>query len=389
MWEALLKVQKFIQTLRPLRIQYSCNKNGFHENHSQTRKIYSALIDTNQILIWLASWIGLNHALSKNNSSENQTSVQQQVLGMVVQVLYVGIFALVLASTWTFQFRGNATVWLMSQVENFNIQRKLENLNPINKTKKPNLDLFDIFLYGMVGSCAIGALIIGMMPLLTQNTPAHFILKRILLPENILSELSSKPVVFTLICCAYLLIFGVFGTTSILQVLIFMCGILHEFTIILKPKNVKLFSGRRFFNAKQIYMKSYLFAEQYNMFGCVYFPVIITTGFVINVVTSIICIEFHSELPIMLVTCFAGLDVITWSLCVGLHSFAMVINEDGIKFRKFWKSRLIKRRDRKELCACMPIICKIGPFFALKRTTLLRTMSEIVNAIVNILIVDQ
>lgn len=391
MWEALLKIQSLLQAIRPVRIQYSPAQDQFYQNHSRARKIYSTIIEPNHILIWITSWIGLKHVLS---TDDEQISVQQQVLAMVCQVLYVGIFLLVLASVWTFQFRGNSVVWIMTQVGIFEAKRNQQKPGAQNKTKSftQNLGLFDLLLYGMVGICATGASTVGFMPLLSHNTPAHIILQWIL-PESLSKELFNQPILLILICCTYLGIFGFFGGAAILQVFIYMCATLYEMSHMMKPtyirKDFRMARISRFPYMKQLYMQSYLFTQQYNALGYIFFPVVMTSGFVVNVVTSMICITFYSHLSVLLVVCFAGFDVICAGLTVGIHSFAMISSEEGEKFHKLWKFRLVTKRLRKDLQACMPITVEVGPFFTLQRTTLLTTTSQIVDAIVNLLIMEK
>lgn len=107
-----------------------------------------------------------------------------------------------------------------------------------------------------------------------------------------------------------------------------------------------------------------------------------------NVVISVICIEFYAHLHSLLLGRFAGFDVICAGLNVGINSFALVSSEESDKFYWYWRLRLFTRQQRKVFQACMPITFEIGPYFVLNRTTLLNTKSEIVKATVSFLIMD-
>ncbi len=375
MWLTLLKVQKVIQQIRPLRIQYHENNGGFHETHTKTRKIISFLVDSNVLLIWIASLLCLKSVMTE--TPDPSVSVQQSILRMVLQVLVFGLFSLFLAAVYTFQSRGSTTVWMMTQAIGFYAKRERKHQKS-QKTKK--FSMFDLLLYGMVGVCTVGASTIPLMPVLSSNTPAHLILYTIL-PEPAIAQLKSVPFLVTIICCTYLAIFGYLGVVPVLQIFIYMCGVLYESTFMLKSTYIKGNLGflrlSSFPRNKSIFMQSFLFMQSYNDFGYVYFPLVIGTGFVVNVVTSLICIEFYAHLHPFLFACFAGFDFICAGLTLGINSFAMVGSEESDKFHRYWSVRLFTTQQRKD-----------GPYFVLKRTTLLNTTSEVVKATVSLLIMD-
>ncbi len=174
-----------------------------------------------------------------------------------------------------------------------------------------------------------------------------------------------------------------------------MCGVLCETQFMLKPTYVPnirnaviLLRPSYFLRNKLIYMQSLMFQQSYNSLGYVYFPVVIGTAFVVNVITSFICIQFYSEIHPMLFTCFAGLDLICAALSLGIYSFAMISSEESNKFHLYWSKRLFTKLHRSNLKACVPITLEVGPYFVLKRVTLLNTTLQIVSATVTLLIMD-
>lgn len=238
----------------------------------------------------------------------------------------------------------------------------------------------------MVGVFAIGSSTIPLMPVLCKNTPVHLIL------YTILPESASVPFLVTIICCTYLAIFAYLGVIPVLQVFMHI-HVRRPLRIYIYAKDdfkasLEFVRFSSFCTNKLTFMQSFLFIQSYNDFAYVYFPLVIGTGFVVNVVTSLICIEFYADLNPLLLACIAGFDVICVGLTVGINSFAIFSSEESDKFHRYWRVRLFTRQQRKDFQACMPIKIEIGPYFVLERTTLLNTTSEIVKATVSLLIMD-
>jgi len=142
--------------------------------------------------------------------------------------------------------------------------------------------------------------------------------------------------------------------------------------------------------ALKIYKQSFLFIKEYNSFGIIFFPFIMTVGMSINIVTTFICIKFHSNLPLLVTFAFGGFDSVCWILTVGLYAYTMASSEECDNFHEYWRRRdckiQLEKVERKQLTGCPPIRVEIGIFFPMKRTTLINALDQCVNIIVSLLL---
>ncbi|CAL8090585.1 unnamed protein product [Orchesella dallaii] len=399
MWEALLKIQKVLQSIRPLKVEYE-PKRGYYENTSWSQKITSYLVVSNVSLIWLASGIGLKILSSDSPNDEfisvkdKHNNIQKKILNTVLHTLYLGIYSLLLAAVWTNSYRSTNTVWMMTQAKFLYAKRES---HPSTKTsnKKLPFDLFDMLLYSVVVICIFGIATLTFPPIITDNTPAHLIFKTIL-PKSIISAHSKW---LTGLCCAYLGVVGGFGVVPVLQTFTFMCAVIFESQFVLRPSYqtpkqyytaiFRMHKRVNFQEGKLLFSQNQLFVRSYNDFGDVYFPLVMTCGFCVNVVTSLVCIKFYEDLSIMLLLIFGGFDLVTVFVTIAIHSFCMAGLEEFGKFEKFWRLRLFTKLQRRQFRACMPLKIGIGCFFNLKRRTLLNTISEVVKQTTTLLIADE
>ncbi|CAL8075463.1 unnamed protein product [Orchesella dallaii] len=195
----------------------------------------------------------------------------------------------------------------------------------------------------------------------------------------------------TVLCVLYLGGIAGVATLSIMQVLIFICATLCESQLILRPGYgiPSVWKRLDFQRARLLYTQAVLLMRAYNSFGYVYFPLVIMTGFTINVTTTFVCLKFYKDLAPMLLLVFAGFDIVCVLVTAAIHSYAMMGAEEGDKFCGFWKANLFKNVERKQFRACYPIRVEVGPYFVLQRTTLLNTISEVVNGTVTLMIAEK
>lgn len=89
-----------------------------------------------------------------------------------------------------------------------------------------------------------------------------------------------------------------------------------------------------------------------------------------------------------MLTLFLAFDIVCAICTVVTHMFAVVATEESEKFYNFWKGRIFGKLGRKRLEACMNLNIWLGSVFSLKRSTLLNTVSEVVNTTVTLLLLD-
>ncbi|CAL8075466.1 unnamed protein product [Orchesella dallaii] len=387
MWEVLQKIQTGLQRIRPFTVEYSKKKSKFIEKITLQTKIVSILIDSNVILCLFATFYGLKLLLSEADKNKKSSDNLQNILNSVLHILYLGLYSLMLAASWTMWKRSKETLWMISMGKNFYEKRERLIKRVVKKKGKKTFTVFDFLLCGMVVIVLFGASTAGLLPILTNKTPGHIIFGFIV-PQSFIKEQSGW---LTGLCVVYL--GGVAGLAAlpIMQILIFMCATLCESQLILRPGYGVSSVWKRldFHRARLLYTQAVLFIRAYNSFGYVYFPLVIMTGFTINVTTTFVCLKFYKDLAPMLLLVIAGFDIACVFVTAAIHSFAMMGAEEGDKFCGFWKGNLIKKIERKQFRACYPIRVEVGPYFALQRTTLLNTISEVVNGTVTLLIAEK
>lgn len=405
MWSSLIRIQKLIQQLRPLRVIFT-DDQGFFENPAAKGNLKVRIIDRNLVLIVIASIIGLKRVLGENNPT-NQTSpdltreqikiqTQKMVLGGVLLILYTVIFLVLLVTMFSFKYRSNSGVFMMSQARALHLDRKR---NP-GKTQgagaptKRESVIFGALIYNLMTVCFVGLAALTVFPLASRNNPGRVILSW-LLPENIMQ---GKPILIKLISCVYIGISTYFGIIPVIQAFSYMTAVLFESKYILKQafNNLSVsftFNNRRsaetFCRQWNIYAQNVLYVRAINSFGHYFYPGTMLTGFCVNVVTTMVCMKFYEQLPAVVFLLFFGFDIVTAVATAAVHSFAVVAKEESERFRRYWKSRLFGKLARKQLRACIPTGINIGPFFPLQRSTLLNTVIEAANMVVTLLLLDE
>ncbi len=241
--------------------------------------------------------------------------------------------------------------------------------------------LFELIVINIGSAMFVGLLNIAFSPVLCHVTPPHY-LQAILYPNQ---RFSYK---FTGFCCIYIVTIGTFVVLKIGKLLFYICAALYESQFMLRtaysPNSLEPPSN--FQKAMHTLRQSYLFIKEYCTFGVAFFPFIMALGICVNIVTTLVCIKFHSHIPPILTLCFGGFDIATLVITIGLYGFSMAGPEEYDKFLVYWKRRLIKKLERKQLTGCVPITVHVGIFFEMKRTTLLNALDQIVNFTVSLLI---
>lgn len=334
MWNNIKNVQIFLQSIRPTPIQYSSQSQGFHENLTPVGKRWTFVLDCNVGLMWLAAFVQLTSRITEESAEETD---QADILNMVLQYLFLAMYTLVLSASWTFRFRGPATIWMIENSYFLSSERKSADNY---EEKRAEEILYGSALYGVVVVCFSGSFIHGAMPLITNSTPGHTIFKWII-PGGILKDMGMW---YNVVCCSYMGFIGFVGVLPIIQALMFQCGFLYESQFTLKPVYGESCLTKAFAKYKTVYHQSFLFIQGYNRYGYVWFSGLMGSAFFLNVISTLICIRFHSVLHPLLLGFFVGFDVICGILTVMIHAISMLSSEEAAKFLGYWAPILFSRQ---------------------------------------------
>lgn len=405
MWNSLIRIQKIIQKLRPLRVIYNDGESGFSANPLAKKQFKMRLIDRNLGLLVIASIIGLKKVYSTTNSSSHtdpskvlspediKLQTQKIVLGSVLFILYMTLFTVLLVATWSFKARTNSAVFMMNLARGLFVDR-LQNPGKIpGAPTKRESALFGFLLYNLLMVCFVGLAAVTVFPITSNNNPANVVLNWIL-PVNVYEN---RPNLVKFVSCVYIGICGYFGVIPVIQAFSYITAVLYEVKYILKRAynnvNNENSCAQKLPNTFQyqwtIYAQNILFVREINQFGYFLYPGIMLTAFCINVVTTMVCMKFYQELPVLMFLLFLGFDAVVAVATVVIHSFGVVAKEESERFRMYWKPRLFSKLAQRRLKACIPTAVRIGPFFALQRSTILNTVCEIVNMVVTLLLADE
>ncbi len=407
MWHILIRIQKIIQKLCPLRVIYTDDNSGFSANPLAKKQFKMRLIDHNLCIVTIASIIGLRNVLntkinsnqidhSKDLTSEDiKIQTQKMVQGAVLFILYTTVFIILLVTTWSFKHKTNSAIFIINQARRLYLDRVRNPGKLLGGPTKRESALFGAFFYNLLIVCIVGHAAMTVFPLTSSNNPAHVILTWIF-PLNWCVALPSLVKTFS---CIYIGTSGYFGVIPVIQAFSYITAILYEAKYILKRaynfdngetsfkfyvKKYPLTFNRQWI----IYAENILFVREFNQFGNSLFPGIMLTGFCINVVTTFICMKFYEELPASMFLLFLGFDA---AVAVGtfvIHGFGAVAKEESERFRKYWKLRLFSKLAKRRVKACIPTAICIGPFFVLQKSTLLNTVYQVVNMVVTLLLAD-
>ncbi len=373
MWNSLIKIQKIIQKLRPLRVIYTDDASGFSANPLAKKQFKMRLIDRNLGLVVIASIIGLKQVLSSEpdsnptNQSEKVSSedlkiqTQQMVLGAVLFILYTALFIFLLVTTWSFKHRTNSAVFMMKLSRGLYLDRvRNPGQIPGAPTKRESA-LFGALLYNLMVVCFVGLSAVTVFPITSKNNPAQVLLTWIL-PQHLIEN---RPGLIKILSCLYVGISGYFGVIPVIQALSYITAVLFETKFILKRANgydtnntdnkFGIQNQPNLFHRQwSVYAQNILFVKEINQFGHFLYPGIMLTGFCINVVTTMVCMKFYEELPVLMFLLFLGFDAVVAVATFVIHSFGVVAKEESERFRIYWKPRLFSKFAQRRLKACIP-----------------------------------
>ncbi len=402
MWTSLIQIQRILQNLRPLRVVFE-SKSSFSGNHLAKKQLKMRVIDRNLFIIVIASIFGLRRVLKTNISSQQidkakavtpediKTQTQKMVLGAVLFILFMTLYSICLATTWTFKYRSKNAIFMMNQARGLYLDRLMNPGKIPGAPTKRESALFGALLYTLMMTCFVPLIMVTVFPATSRDNPSHIICTW-LLPANVIEE---RPILIKIFCCLYMGIFGYFGVIPVVQAFSFITAVLYEAKFLLKRgykygENVGIEKHSNSLHRQWIiYAQNIIFIREINRFGSCLYPMIMLTAFCINVVTTMVCMKFYQQLSTLMLVLFLGFDVVVAVATVIVHSFGVVAKEESERFRKYWKPRLFSKLARKQLNACIPTPINIGPFFELQRSTLLRTVSEVVNMVVTLLLADE
>lgn len=380
MWETLLKSHQLVQKIEAHGVKYSKARDLFYLEHT-SKNIFSTLINFNNILICIAFLIGFKW---ESNTGSSSNSYQLQILKTVIQSLNLSMFSIGIVATWTFNNHGDISCSIMNQARKFHRERNGKGGSNWNTL------LFKLIIINIVSSCLGAMAAIIFTPFLCKITPPHLI-------YSMIFQSSSFSLEFTGFCCIYMATVGVFVCVKTTKLLLYMCAVQYETQFMLKSaySYSNTVSGHsknlpNFKSSIKIYQKCFLFICQFCKVGVAFFPFIMALGMCVNIVTSLICIKFHGSIPAILVVAFGGLDLATLVVTVGLYGFSVVGLEESDKFKKYWsRMRFMKKIERKQLAACLPITVNVAAFFTMQRKTLPQALHQIVNFTATLLMLDE
>lgn len=399
MWVAFFTVYQFLQKIAICRVEYDPVKERFVENRNKNYKYW-----------WVNSQISLVCIMSAGRMvyyiRTDRSKTGLTFMDFVIDLFFWTITFLQNVCVWTFWKRKQFGAWFLNQTM---ARRQLKGnlhsfqcfmpytcspkflIEPDFSDKK--FDLMTVMLYSLVGLFLLCPVVIAALPFIFKSTVIHDILN-IYLPDTIMEN----PTFAAIACSLYLAIHALLGEIPISLTLCLIMIAVYEAQYFLKPAFIlrksnsigrpKLTTFKIIFpRAVKCYRIGYLIWEALMSYGTVLFPSLMMTAYFLNVVTTFACLKLHHELHPVVLVMLGAVDILCLANTVTLHFFALVICHDFERFYQFWKGKLLAKRYRKLLKACIPIRVKIGSFFPLKSSTILATMQEIVNMTMTLLLV--
>lgn len=410
MWGSLYKIQKLLQKLRPLYIHYA--NELFYQNliTGKLLRLKLNLIDFNLLVVSVACVVGLNKILAGDKGKQETKTLaqikqetQRMVLGSVFFTLFLILHWICLVVSWTFRHRSTQAIVMVNQARHMDQKRnRYPDHYPVRPSKM-EIRIFGAVLYNFVAACFGGLIAVIILPLMSKSNPGYVMIAW-LVPDDFLSN---RSFFHRVLASVYIGIGGYFGVIPVIQAFTFITAALYELRYILKQGYYKIDKGmnsltcfgfhsqlrppqvQSFHRPWMIYAEDIIFVTVINQFGRVFYPATMLTAFVINVVTSTVCIKFHHELQGIVMALFLGFDVVVFFATWAVHNFAVIVKEESDHFRECWKKNLFSKLQRSQLRACIPLEIQIGAFFPLQRSTALNTVMEVVNALMTLLLMDE
>lgn len=378
MWTTLIKIHKTLQKIRPLRIIYN-NQSGYFQ-HEKSHPILKGFIDLN--LFCILVFLCFRLALLQSSSPTSSQNKFESIFHLSVLVVSIGLFSGGLATMWTFQNHIYSTIWVVNQSKTFNTQRCGQSY-----AKRMNITtVFEFIVENIVVIVTAGAGTIALLPLIESKSPGQVLTELLpdLIPFKVQLELTIT--VGTVLCMA---LFGLYTCIDVGQTLLFMCAVLHEAQFAIGKTYRHGYILEMFGDSKHVYQCSQIFMREYNNFGTVVIPLLMSVGMTINVAATFVCIKYHTNISLIMLGFLVGLDVTALILQSGIDTLAMTCPADGSKLKTYWKQQIrLGKLARKELKALAPIKVEIGSFFPLKHSTILSIYEQIVERTTSLLLMD-
>lgn len=380
-WKTFLRIQRLLQHFRPLAVEYSPER-GFHSRivrrGTHHRLNFLTLLDFLTFLILIASGYCLHsnlEALKGLGKNNDRKASGKLVMACVFNMAYIGAYSMCLGGMWTCQKYTRETISMITNCQRLSEKRKWFNLG--DKT------VYEAILIGLVVGVSMGVLMTSLVPaVIFGGNPVDLLVNQV--TPN--SDLWIKKG----ISCLILIVFEILIAIEIVQPCVYLIVMLHESMFIFLPtvfsSNTNGRRGSGNVNV-MVFQQATLLFTMLNQFGYVLFAVLMASALLLNVSITAVCIKFHQSLHPILLASFVAFDIVVLILTAAIHTVAMMSVEGSYRFHQSWKRRLSTKLEKKEYRACIQIRINIGPFFAIKRRTLFKTLEQIVNQTVTILMI--
>lgn len=253
-----------------------------------------------------------------------------------------------------------------------------------------------MLLYSIAGFVFLIPPCVAFLPVAFNNTVIHAIL-RFYLPESWMKN----RIIGTISCSTYIAVVATLGVIQPAHFLVSTIVVIAESQSFLETSYIggnvyersisNVFSKRvqklNLTRAYKAYQVTALVWRELLWFGYVFFPTLMFSGYVVNVVCTFSLIKLHSEIPSTLVLMLGLLDVATAGITVAIHKYDLKIIEKSSKFFYYWENEHMSSLGRRCIKACMPIKVNCGQFFNLEPTTLLNTFMQVADMTATMLLV--
>lgn len=156
----------------------------------------------------------------------------------------------------------------------------------------------------------------------------------------------------------------------------------------LQERHDNVTSTSWFSSALLTYRKVILINYGYQKFLDILGPAMILSGFLLNVVSTFVCIRLPDTLPLLLVITMGTIAVIIDINTVITYRFTLSLTIESENFIKLWKCRLLQRIHKKQFRACSVIRLWVGPFFTFHDSLLLEHMQQVVDTTISLLLAN-
>ncbi len=234
----------------------------------------------------------------------------------------------------------------------------------IFKITDEKLDIPTLLMYSLAGIVPLVPPCLAFLPVVFNNTAIHAFLG-FFLPNSWM-----KNTIFATIACSTY--YAIIATPAVIQIAHFLVStivVISESQSFLEEsyiegsvyerrianvfsKNVQKVNLTR---AVRAYQVTALVWRELLEFGYVFFPALVFSGYVMNVVCTFSIIKLHSDLPSTLVVMLGLLDLIAAGTTVAIYKYDLKIVDKSSKFFYYWENEHMSSFGRRCINACMPI----------------------------------